>query len=216
MRQDQVHPRMSGAERSPLRGPRMIVETWLSGPASVASARGEIGIRAARQAAVAAHAAARFATDPAARAAARAAGQAAGIAHMAGHARHAADDAVKAVSASARQSQTMARLAPTRGKAVRERDGSSPHLGVPRRSTRLTVGPLCGTMTDPAGASPIRGIAGGMVPELLPVPQGGTGRRKKPGPGLAGLVEVARAEVPASARAEVSGSLRPVSGYYRV
>ncbi len=118
--------RMSGAERFPLTGteddPRILAQ-WASEcverglplceerhpeddrprkavEAARAFARGEIGIGAARQAAVAAHAAARFAADPAARAAARAAGQAAGIAHMAGHARHAADYAVKAVSAS--------------------------------------------------------------------------------------------------------------------
>lgn len=71
--------------------PRKAVE------ATRAFARGEIGIGAARRAAVAEHAAARSVTDPAERAAARAAG----IAHMAGHARHAADYAVKAVSAAA-------------------------------------------------------------------------------------------------------------------
>ena len=107
----------------------MIVETWLSGPASVASARGEIGIRAARQAAVAAHAAARFATDPAARAAARAAGQAAGIAHMAGHARHAADDAVKAVSASVPNDGTAGaheRKGSTRARRIQSALGCTP------------------------------------------------------------------------------------------
>jgi hypothetical protein len=80
--------------------PRKAVE------ATRAFARGEIGIGAARQAAVAAHAAARSGADPAARAAARAAGQAAGIAHMAGHARHAADYAVKAASAAAPTDRT--------------------------------------------------------------------------------------------------------------
>jgi hypothetical protein len=60
--------------------------------------RGEIRVGEARAAAVAAHAAARDADEGAARAAARAAGQAAGTPHMAGHARHAADYAVKAAA----------------------------------------------------------------------------------------------------------------------
>jgi hypothetical protein len=60
--------------------------------------RGEMRVGAVRAAAVAAHAAARGADEDAARAAARAAGQAAGTAHMAGHARHAAAYAVKAVT----------------------------------------------------------------------------------------------------------------------
>ena len=62
-------------------------------------ARGEIACGKARAAAIAAHAAARATDHPAAREAARAAGHAAGTAHMAGHARHAAAYAVKAVSA---------------------------------------------------------------------------------------------------------------------
>lgn len=60
--------------------------------------RGEIRVGPARAAAVAAHAAARDADEGAARAAARAAGQAVATAHMAGHARHAAAYAVKAVT----------------------------------------------------------------------------------------------------------------------
>ena len=60
--------------------------------------RGEIACGAARAAAFAAHAAARDADEGAARAAARATGHAAGTAHMAGHARHAAAYAVKAVT----------------------------------------------------------------------------------------------------------------------
>jgi hypothetical protein len=63
--------------------------------------RGEIRVCEARAAAVAAHAAARDADEGAARAAARAAGQAAGTPHMAGHARHAADYAVKAAACAA-------------------------------------------------------------------------------------------------------------------
>lgn len=123
---------MSGSERSPRTGTeddRRMLAQWASVcvervlplfeerhpgddrprkavEATRAFARGEIGIGAARQAAVAAHAAARSVADPAARAAARAAGQAAGIAHMAGHARHAADYAVKAVSAAAPSDRT--------------------------------------------------------------------------------------------------------------
>ncbi len=69
--------------------------------AARAFARGEIRVGAAHRAAVVAHATARSVTDPAEKAAARAAGQAAGIAHMAGHARHVADYAVKAVTAAA-------------------------------------------------------------------------------------------------------------------
>jgi len=60
--------------------------------------RGEIRVGSARAAAVAAHAAARDADESAARAAARAAGQAVATAHMAGHARHAAAYAVKAIT----------------------------------------------------------------------------------------------------------------------
>ena len=61
-------------------------------------ARGQISCGEARKAALAAHAAARDADDPAARAAARAAGHAVATAHVAGHARHAAAYAVKAVT----------------------------------------------------------------------------------------------------------------------
>lgn len=66
--------------------------------AARAWARGEIGARVARAAAIAAHGAARAADEGAARAAARAAGHAAATAHMAAHARHAAAYAVKALA----------------------------------------------------------------------------------------------------------------------
>lgn len=69
--------------------------------AARAFARGDIRVGIARQAALAAHAAARSAPDPAARATARAAAHAAGTAHMGGHSRHAAQYAVKAVTAAA-------------------------------------------------------------------------------------------------------------------
>jgi len=59
--------------------------------------RGEVSVGHAREAAFAAHGAARASADPAARAAARSAGQAVATAHMAGHARHAADYALTAV-----------------------------------------------------------------------------------------------------------------------
>jgi Imm-5 like putative immunity protein len=117
---------MNGSERSPLTGTqddRRLLAQWANEcagrvlalfeerhpgdgrpakavEATRAFARGQVGVGAARQAAVAVHAAARSVADPAARAAARAAGQAAGIADMAGHARHAAGYAVNAISAS--------------------------------------------------------------------------------------------------------------------
>lgn len=69
--------------------------------AALAFARGSIRVGAARQAALGAHAAARSVGDPAARSAARAAAHAAATAHLGGHARHAAEYAVKAVHASA-------------------------------------------------------------------------------------------------------------------
>jgi tRNA(Ile)-lysidine synthase TilS/MesJ len=62
-------------------------------------ARGEIKVGEARTAALAAHAAARDTDHSAARAAARAAGHSAATAHVAGHAPHAADYAVKAAEA---------------------------------------------------------------------------------------------------------------------
>jgi hypothetical protein len=62
-------------------------------------ARGELLFRKVREAALGAHAAARTTYEVAARMAARAAGQAAGTAHVAGHARHAAADALKAINA---------------------------------------------------------------------------------------------------------------------
>lgn len=58
--------------------------------AARAWARGELTVRRARAAALAAHTAARASSDPAAQAAARAAGHAAATAHAATHARHAA------------------------------------------------------------------------------------------------------------------------------
>ncbi len=61
--------------------------------------RGAITVGEARKAALAAHAAARDVNQAAARAAARSAGQAAATAHVAGHAPHAADYAVKAAEA---------------------------------------------------------------------------------------------------------------------
>ena len=61
-------------------------------------AKGELGIRAAREAAFPAHAAAREATDDAAIAAARAAGQAGATPHSIGHAVHASTYAAKAVA----------------------------------------------------------------------------------------------------------------------
>lgn len=63
-----------------------------------ARARGDVRIGEARKLAFAAHAAAREAVQPGAVAAARACGQAVAVAHMAGHARGAADYAAKAVS----------------------------------------------------------------------------------------------------------------------
>ena len=124
---------MSDAERSPLTGTeeeRRILARWAADCVervlplfenacpgdvrpheAVAAARvfaqGDSRVGAARQAALEAHAAARSTADPAARAAARAAGHAAGTAHMGGHARHAADYAVKAVFASASRDAAM-------------------------------------------------------------------------------------------------------------
>jgi len=72
---------------------------------------GEIRVGPARAAGVAAHAAARDADEDAARAAARAAGQAVGTAHMAGHARHAAAYAVKAVTYAAHPTDAAAAAA---------------------------------------------------------------------------------------------------------
>ena len=62
-------------------------------------AKDKLSISAARQFALAAHAAAREASSDAARQAARAAGHAAATAHMHKHAPHAADYAIKAVTA---------------------------------------------------------------------------------------------------------------------
>ena len=59
--------------------------------------RGEISMIDARSFAFPAHAAARDATDPAVVAAARAAGQALGVAHVVGHAPHAAAYALRAI-----------------------------------------------------------------------------------------------------------------------
>ena len=64
--------------------------------------RGELTVSQARAAAFAAHAAARE-TSGAAIFAARAAGQAAGVAHVPGHARHAAAYALKALAAAGRE-----------------------------------------------------------------------------------------------------------------
>ncbi len=68
--------------------------------------RGEIAMSKARVAAFAAHAAARDAVHPAARLASRAAGHAAATVHVAGHARHAANYAIKAVIAAGMDSTT--------------------------------------------------------------------------------------------------------------
>ena len=62
-------------------------------------AAGEIGMTVLRSAALAAHAAARAAEVPAAEAAARASGHAAGVAQVPGHARRAAESALKAATA---------------------------------------------------------------------------------------------------------------------
>jgi hypothetical protein len=67
--------------------------------AARAWARGELPMTKARQAAFAAHAAARSTNIEPARLAARASGHAAATAHVAGHARHAANYAFKALSA---------------------------------------------------------------------------------------------------------------------
>ena len=72
------------------------VRTW---------ARGEVGVGAARTAALAAHAAARETTDEAARAAARAAGHAAATAHVATHALAVASYAVNAAGHAALASE---------------------------------------------------------------------------------------------------------------
>ena len=61
--------------------------------------RGELTVTKARGAALAAHAAARNTDDDSARFAARAAGHAAATAHVAGHAQHAANYTIKAMSA---------------------------------------------------------------------------------------------------------------------
>lgn len=68
--------------------------------------RGQVGMMACRQAAIAAHAAARAATQPTAVAAARAAGQAAAVAHMYTHAPHVATYAAKAVALASKVSPT--------------------------------------------------------------------------------------------------------------
>jgi hypothetical protein len=73
--------------------PRKAIET------ARAWSRGEVTVGQAREAAVAAHAAARDAAKGAAQAVARAAGHAVGTAHMADHARGAAQYAIKAVQA---------------------------------------------------------------------------------------------------------------------
>jgi hypothetical protein len=83
--------------------------------------RSEMRVGPARAAGVAAHAAARDADEGAARAAARAAGQAAGTAHMAGHARHAAAYAVKAVTYASHSTDAAAA-------AATERDWQSQRL----------------------------------------------------------------------------------------
>ena len=67
--------------------------------AARAWARGDLKMTKARGAALAAHAAARNTDDDSARLAARAAGHAAATAHVAGHAQHAANYAIKAMSA---------------------------------------------------------------------------------------------------------------------
>lgn len=67
--------------------------------AARAWARGDLKMTEARGAALAAHAAARNTDDDSARLAARAAGHAAATAHVAGHAQHAANYAIKAMSA---------------------------------------------------------------------------------------------------------------------
>ena len=83
--------------------------------------RGEMRVGEVRAVAVAAHAAARNADEGAARAAARAAGQAGAVAHMPGHARHAAVYAVKAATYAA--IPTVAEQA-----AAKERDWQYRHL----------------------------------------------------------------------------------------
>ena len=75
--------------------PRLAIE------AARAWSRDEIGVSAAREAAVAAHAAARAASDGAAQKAARAAGHAAATAHMADHSLGAAHYAVRAAALAA-------------------------------------------------------------------------------------------------------------------
>jgi len=61
--------------------------------------RGDLKMTKAREAALAAHIAARNTVNDSARLAARAAGHAAATAHVAGHAQHAANYAIKAMSA---------------------------------------------------------------------------------------------------------------------
>lgn len=88
--------------------------------ASDSLASSELTLAQVRAAASAAHAAARDADDPAARAAARAAGHAAATAHVAGHARHAATYAVKAVTYASGTTDADA--------AAKERDWQLRHL----------------------------------------------------------------------------------------
>lgn len=91
--------------------------------AARAWARGEIAMREARAAAVAAHAAARDATAAAARAAARAAGHAAATAHMATHAPHAATYAATAAThAAATPGDTANATDAARAATARERE----------------------------------------------------------------------------------------------
>lgn len=84
---EQIHPED--------KRPRLAIE------AARAWARGDLDITEARKAAFASHAAARDAKNPAAQAAARAAGHAVATAHLADHAPHAANYALKAANAAA-------------------------------------------------------------------------------------------------------------------
>lgn len=93
--------------------PRNAIEVgraWASSEASVSDAR---------TAAFAAHAAARDADEAPARAAARAAGHAAATAHDAGHSRHAAAYAVKAITYAADSTDTEAAASEERDSQVR-------------------------------------------------------------------------------------------------
>ncbi|HEV7275637.1 MAG TPA: hypothetical protein VGN80_05070 [Devosiaceae bacterium] len=77
--------------------------------AARAWANGDMNMAAARKAAFAAHGAAREASNAAATAAARAAGHAAATAHVAGHARHVEEYALKAEAAGAEAAHHSAR-----------------------------------------------------------------------------------------------------------